>query len=67
MVTAAMHTACIKQKQSGKARTKPSGVFMAVCSFLRMSLIGFVRPLPSLEVNCAILLVLMLPGAFFPM
>lgn len=32
-----------------------------------MSFIGFVRLLPSLEVNCAILLVLMLPGALFTM
>lgn len=35
-----LHTAWIKQKQSGEARTKPSGVFMAVCSFLHVSLIG---------------------------
>lgn len=64
MVTAATNT--LYKAKAVKARTKRNGVVVAVCSFLHMSLIGFVRFLPSLKVNCAILLVLMLPSALFP-
>lgn len=48
MITAAAHTARVK------AGTKPSQVFMVYLCFLHVCPIRLVRPVPPMEVNCAI-------------